>query len=121
MLQFLKNVTPLQWMGVAILANGVLTGGVNELTDLFGAGITKHIVSIASLGNSFVGGLITMFSGQGAQIRNVAAMPGVESIKVNSQANTTLAQIAVSADPALAKVEPTPAADAAVTKTAAAV
>ena len=40
--------------------------------------------------------------GWGGMVRDVAAMPGVESIKINSQANQTLASVAV--DPEQPKV-----------------
>lgn len=105
-----RTWTPLQWLGVVVLLNGVIIGGTTQLTDLFGAGVTHKLVSIAGLGNMFFGGMVTMFSGQGTMIRNVAAMPGVESIKVNGLANTALAQIAI--DPDQAKVESTPQAEA---------
>lgn len=115
-MDFLRKVTPLQWLGVIILFNGVIIGGGAQLNDLVGANITHKLISVAGLGNMFLGGLVTMFSGQGAQIRNVAAMPGVETITVNKLANATLATIAV--DPAMDKVEATPQAQAAVAATA---
>lgn len=110
------NLTPLQILGVIIVVNGALIGGAANLTDLFGAHVSHIIVSVASLGNAIVGGIVTMFSGQGSMVRSVAAMPGVETITVNSKANQTLAQIAV--DPEAGKVEATPAAEAKVAQTA---
>lgn len=110
------NLTPLQIIGIILAVNGALTGATAQLTDLFGAVIAKDIVSIASLGSAVLGGIITSMSGQGSQIRNVAAMTGVESIKVNGQANSTLATLAM--DPAQNKVAPTQAAVAEVSATA---
>lgn len=110
------KLTPLQWLGIVVLMNGVIIGGGSQLTDLVGPNITHKLVSIAGLGNMFLGGLVTMFSGQGTQVRNVAAMPGVEAITVNKLANAALASIAV--DPAQLKVEATPQAQAAVNATA---
>ena len=114
-----SDITPLQWIGIIILFNGTLVGGGNYLADLFmGASAVKAVIAIASLGNMFLGGLVTMFSSQGSMIKSVAAMPGVDKIAVNSQANQTLAQIATSAAPDSAKVEATPGAQAAVVQTA---
>jgi hypothetical protein len=110
------NLTPLQIIGIILAVNGALTGATAQLTDLFGAVVAKDIVSVASLGSAILGGIITSMSGQSSQIRNVMAMPGVEKISVNAQANAALATIAV--DPTLAKIEATPAAEAAVTQTA---
>jgi hypothetical protein len=116
----IKNITPLGWVGIVILFNSTLIGGASQLGDLsLSAGTVKAILAVATLGNGFLGGLVTMLSTQSAMVTNVAAMPGVESIKVNALANKPLAQAAVSADPALAKVEASPAAEAAVVRTAA--
>jgi len=114
----LKNLTPLQWIGIVLIVNGALTGGVNEMTDLFGAVWAKHIVSLCTIGSAICGGLVTMFGGQGAMVRSVAAMPGVDSIRVNAQANQTLAQIAVSGAPEAKNVEAIPTAEARVAATA---
>lgn len=110
------NLTPLQIIGIVLVINGALIGSAAQLTDLFGPLTAKYIISIASLGNSIFGGIVTLISGQGAQIKNVLAMPGVENISVNKQANAALAAIAV--DPTQDKIAPTPAAVQAVTATA---
>jgi hypothetical protein len=110
------NLTPLQIIGIILAVNGALTGATVQLTDLFGATIAKDIGSIASLGSAILGGIVAAISGQGSQIKNVLAMPGVEKISVNAQANQTLAAIAV--DPATDKISPTQAAMATVTQTA---
>lgn len=104
----LKSITPLQWLGIILIINGALIGSTAQLTDLFGTVATKYIVSFASLGNSIAGGIVTFLSGQGSLVKTVAAMPGVQQISVNSHANSTLAQIAVSTTPDAAKVEPVP-------------
>lgn len=110
------KLTPLQIIGIVLVINGALIGSVTQLTDIFGPQVAKYIVSFASLGNSIFGGIVTLISGQGSQIKNVLAMPGVERIDVNAQANTTLAAIAV--DPAVDKIAPTPAAQESVQATA---
>jgi hypothetical protein len=106
----LKAITPVQWLGIILVINGALIGSTAQLSDLMGAKVAHIVVSVASLGNSVLGGLITFLSGQGAQIKSVLAMPGIESIKVNSQASPTLATIAI--DENQPKIEPTPQADA---------
>lgn len=112
----LRSITPLQWVGIILMVNGVLSGSASQMTDLLGPVWAAHVGSIAVMGSGICGGLITMFGGQGAMIRGVAAMPGVEAIKVNSLANATLATIAV--DQAQGKVETLPEAKSAVAATA---
>lgn len=110
------GLTPLQIIGIVLVINGALIGSSAQLTDLFDPHTAKIIISIASLGNSIFGGVVTLISGQGAQIKNVLAMPGVENITVNRQANAALATIAV--DPDQNKIAPTPGAAQAVAATA---
>lgn len=110
------NLTPLQIIGIVLVVNGALVGSSAQLTDLFGPQAVKYIVSIASIGNTVLGGIVSFLSGQGSQIKNVLAMPGVERITVNSAASQTLAAIAV--DPASNKIAPTPQALDRVTETA---
>jgi hypothetical protein len=115
----MKKLTPMQIVGIVLLANGVITGSVNEMTDLIGSVWAKHLVSLASMGSGFCGGLVTMFGGnptQEAQVKSVLAMPGVEKIDINGLANAVLAKLAV--DPNVNKIAPTPAAMADVTATA---
>lgn len=110
------KLTPLQIIGIILVINGALIGSSAQLTDLFDPHTAKIIISIASLGNSIFGGVVTLISGQGAQIKNVLAMPGIENITVNRQASATLATIAV--DPDQNKIAPTPAAAQTVAATA---
>lgn len=92
------NLTPLQMIGIILAVNGALTGATAQLTDLFGPLVAKDIVSVASLGSAILGGIITAISGQASQIRNVAAMPGVERVSINAQANPNVASVAVDPD-----------------------
>lgn len=110
------NLTPLQIIGIILAINGALTGATAQLTDLFGPMIAKDIVSLASLGSAVLGGIITALSGQTAQVKNVLAMPGIEKVTVNAQANQTLSAIAV--DPKVDKIAPTVAAQGDVEKKA---
>lgn len=111
------NLTPLQIIGIILAINGALTGATAQLTDLFGQVAAHDIVSVASLGSAILGGIITSMSGQGSQVRNVLAMPGIEKITVNAQANQTLSSIAV--DPKVNNISPTAAAQDDVEKKAA--
>jgi hypothetical protein len=113
----LSDLTLIQVLGAILVINGALAGGVNELTDLLGPTMAKHVLSVCVIGSGICGGFITMFGGLGSQVRNVLAMPGVEKIAVNGQANSTLAAIAI--DPLQDKSAPTTAAMDKVTATAA--
>jgi len=121
----LRSITLLQWIGIVILFNTTLLGGASQLGDLsLSAVVVKAILAFATLGNGFLGGLVTMFGGQGTQTRNVIAdpaaqeaivkavlaMPGVENLKVNAKASATLATIAV--DEGQPKIEAVPADEA---------
>lgn len=107
-----------QVLAIVIVTLGVLVTSTAQLTDLFGAVATKYIVSASSLLTSILGGVVGILFGQGNQIAAVQAMPGVEKITVNSQANAVLATLAV--DPSQNKIEPTPEARQAVQATASA-
>lgn len=129
----LKKITFLGWLGIIILFNSTLLGGASQLGDLALTPVmVKAILAIATLGNGFLGGLVTMFSTQASQtsnvmadpaaqeaiIRAVMAMPGIEPLRVNAKANATVAALAV--DPNQTKIAPLPIAQDAVTKIAAA-
>jgi hypothetical protein len=128
----MKKITFLGWLGIIILFNSTLLGGASQLGDLaLTPEVVKAILAVATLGNGFLGGLVTMFSTQASQtsnviadpeaqqaiIRAVLAMPGVEHMEVNARANQTLAALAV--DPNVPKIDPEPQAKIAVAKTAA--
>lgn len=95
---------------------GVLMISTTQLTDLFGPGVAKTIVSIAGLVNTIISSTMAVITSQGSTVRDVLAMPGIDKINVNGQANSTLASIAV--DPNVNKISPTPAAMNEVTATA---
>lgn len=115
-METLKNLTLVQWIGIMVGLNSLLMGATPQLTVLFGTEAVPYIVAIATLGNGALGVFVTVIGGQGAQVRNVLAMEGVEKIDVNRHANSTLAAIAI--DPAQNKIAPTPDAAAAVQATA---
>lgn len=94
----------------------VLMVSTAQLTDLFGPGVAKEIVSVAGLLNMTLQSVMVAITSQGSTVKDVLAMPGVDKINVNAQANATLAAIAV--DPKVDRISPTPAALESVTRTA---
>lgn len=105
-----------QVIAIVLVILGVLVASTAQLTDLFGPIATKTIVSVSSLGMSILSGVLGVMTGQASQLKAVQDMPGVEKITVNSQANATLAALAV--DPAQSKIKATPEAAATVQATA---
>ena len=103
-------------MAIIVGILSATAGATVQLTDVFGPGVARAIVSVANLAMTIV---VTPFlfavTGQTAQIKAVNNMPGVQSIVVNKEASTNLAAIAV--DPN-SKVEAAPGAEKAVEATA---
>jgi len=110
------TLTRNQVLAIIIAALGVLMASTAQLTDLVGPQTTKWIQSAAGITNSFLAAVLAIITGQGGILRDASSMPGVEKITVNSQANSTLATMAV--DPSQSKIAPTPQAAQAVQKTA---
>ncbi len=111
------NLSTVQWLALALVVLGAITGGTAQLTDIVGPGWTKILVAMASLGTSIISGFVMVLTGQSNVVRAVQQMPGVEKIVVNEKANATLATLAV--DPGEAKIVVTPGATEAVQQTAA--
>ncbi len=110
------TITPIQWMLITIAALGAISGGVAQMTDLFGPLLAKDIASAASFASSIISAILMPLTGQSAQIKTVLAMPGVDSLQVNRLANPVLAAIAV--DPAQEKIDAIPSDKAQVAATA---
>ena len=110
------NLNRNQIISIVIAVLSVMAGSTAQLTDLFGPGIAKTIISVAGLCNTILSTVLAVISSQGAQVHDVLAMPGVEHIDVNAAANKTLAAIAI--DPSVNKIAPTQAALQQVTQTA---
>lgn len=110
------NLNQNQIIAIVMAILGVMIGSTAQLTDLFGPHVTKEIVTIASLANSFLSSILVVITGQSSTVRQVLAMPGVERIDINAKANQTLASLAV--DPNVNKIAPTQAAMDVVTATA---
>ena len=110
------NLNAKQLLSIIGAILSVLMVASAQLTDIFGAGVAKTIVSMSGLANLIIQSVMTALTSQTNTIKDVALMPGVDSIRVNSQANQSLAQVAM--DPANEKVSPTTQAAAAVEATA---
>lgn len=106
-----------QALSIALVVLGVLTASAAQLTDLVGPGVTKIIISLSTLTMSILAGVQGLISGQGSLLKDVQAMPGVEKIVVNKDANPTLATLAT--DPLQPKIEVKPGAELEVNHTAA--
>lgn len=100
------NFTSKQWFQIVSGVNGGLITGAALLQTLFGQDLTLKIVAALGIIGIIINSVGTAVSGQGNLVRDVAAMPGVERITVNTSASQALAQVAT--DPAQAKVGTTP-------------
>lgn len=98
-----RNITTIQWFGIIILFNTTLLGGSSQLGDLMlSAIVVKAILALATLGNGFLGGLVTMFGGQGTQMDNVASIQGKDgrpALRINVNDNATPLVAAKAVDP----------------------
>lgn len=92
------NLNFKQVLAIAGVVLGVAMVSTSQLTDIFGSGPTKIIVSASAMLSMMLNGVLAVISGQAAMVRDVAAMPGIEPLKVNAQANPTLAAIAIDPD-----------------------
>ena len=110
------NLNGKQILAIIGAVISVLMVSSAQLTDLLGPGPTKSIVSIAGLLNMILQSVTVALTSQSATVKDVLTMQGVEKVSVNSQANQTLAALAV--DPTMNKIAPTQAAMADVTATA---
>lgn len=104
-METLRNLTLIQWIGIILGLNALFTASTPQLTTLFGAVAVPYIQAVCTLGSGALGVFVSVIGGSASQIRNVAALPGVESIKINSNALPSVAAIAV--DPAQEKVDAT--------------
>lgn len=86
-------MTSKQWISIVLVVLGVLTASTAQLTDLFGEETAKLVISVASMANSALAGILAVLTGQSSTVREVQAMPGVEKIVVNREAGTTLATL----------------------------
>lgn len=112
----MMNITSKQWFQIVSgTISGLITGAA-LLNPIFGERHSLIIVSVLGIINIVLSSVGAAFSGQGELVKDVLAMKGVEKIDIGEDANQTLAKIAV--DPAVDKIAPTQAAQAAVMATA---
>jgi hypothetical protein len=69
-----------------------------NLTTLLGAGVATTIVTIAGMANMVLQGVAVVLQTQTNQIKDVAAMPGVDRISINANASAEAAAVAVDKD-----------------------
>ena len=103
----MSNLTTIQKIAITMAVLGVLSTSGVQLTDILGPAISKTTVSVAGLINSVLAAIVAVLSGQGAIVKQVAAMPGVSRISVNENANPVLAQLATASDqPGIGATDP---------------
>jgi hypothetical protein len=103
-----KGADGMNWkaiLGVISAINGGLITGAALLQTLFGQDLTIKIVAVLGIGQIIVGAISGQLSTQANLVKDVSAMPGVDSIKVNAQASPALASVAT--DIAQPKVQAT--------------
>lgn len=98
------SLTKSQWFGIANIILSACMVSTTYFTDTFGAGTAHIIVGTAAFLNMIVGGVATIITGTAQQVRDVAALPGVERVSVNAGAAPALASVAT--DPDQPKVGP---------------
>jgi len=101
------NITRNQWFLIVGTILSAIVTSTAYFTDMFGPTVAKEIVGTAGFLNMILSGIAVAFAGQGQTVKDVLAMPGVDGLTVNKNANQTLASIAM--DPTQDKIAPTPA------------
>lgn len=110
------NLNGKQIIAIIMAILGALTASTAQLTEIFGAGIAKYIISMAGLCNTILSIVIATITGQSSMVLNVQDMKGVEKVLVNRDANPTLASLAT--DPKQEKIEIKPGDERVVNATA---
>lgn len=106
-----------QILAIVLVVLSAVSAGSAQLSEAgLAASTVKAIVGCSGLLATIISGIVAILTSQGSMLKSVQAMPGVEKITVNAAANQTLAKAAVDES---SKVEATPAAQAAVQRTAA--
>jgi hypothetical protein len=99
------NIQPKQWFQIISGSVSGLITGAALFQQLLGQEAALIVVAALGILNIVISSVGTALSGQAQLVKDVAAMPGVEKITVNAQANPTLAAVAV--DQTVDKVSPT--------------
>ena len=101
----MESITSKQWFQIVSGINGGLITGAALLQTLFGQDITLKIVAVLGIIGIIINSVGAVLSGPDSpatQIKNVAALPGVEQIRVNASATNGVAAAAI--DPTQPKV-----------------
>lgn len=98
------SLTNKQYLMITMAVLAFLSASTGQMTDVFGPALAKNISSGAGFLNGILGSIAAIILGQASIVKDVQAMPGVEKIEINKQANPTLAGLAV--DPGNTKIEP---------------
>lgn len=103
----IKNLTIMQWIGIVLGVNGLLTASAPQLTVLFGAASIPYIQAIATLGSGVLGVVIAVIGSPTSQLRNVANLVGDDgkpAVRINVNPNADAKVAATALDPALPNV-----------------
>jgi hypothetical protein len=98
------NLTVNQVLLIFVAICSALSASSATLGDIFDVKTVKMIVGFSNMLNTVIASVVVALTGQAGLVKQVAAMPGVEEIKVNTQANQVLASVAL--DPKQGKVAP---------------
>lgn len=102
----IPNLNGKQIISIIGAVLSVLMISTSQLTDLFGAGTAKTVVSVSGLVNLILQSIMTALTSQGQTFLDTKAMPGVENIQINAQANKALATLAVSPEDNKVSIKP---------------
>lgn len=96
------NLTVIQKIAISMATLGVLATSGSQLTEILGTGIAKSVVSVAGLTNSVLAAIVAVLSGQGAILKQVAAIQGDDgkpAVRINVNANAPVALASAAVDP----------------------
>lgn len=110
------NLTVHQILLIFVAVCSALSASSATLGDIFDAPTVKMIVGFSNMLNTIIASIVVALTGQAGLVKQVAAMPGVEEIKVNQEANQVLAAVAM--DEKQDKVVPIPSQQDTIAKTA---
>lgn len=96
------NLTNKQYLAIGMAILAFLSASSGQMTEFLGPEIAKGIASGSAFINGILAAVLAAITGQSSLVKDVQAMPGVQKIEVNSQANQTLASMAV--DPSEDKI-----------------
>lgn len=99
-----------QVLAIFIAILSVLAASTAQLTDLFGVGPAKAIISAAGLLNGIMSSVLAVITGTASSARVISDLKGVDNVIINKDATPALARLAL--DPTVDNVSPAPGAEA---------